>query len=408
MQEREGSQTERGQAKLLLTLCMCAVASSISWRALDPMLPVMARDLGVSLDTAVLLSTAYSLPFATMQLVFGPIGDAWGKSRLLRLSLAVVAAALFAIAIAPSFYTVLAARIVSGAFAGGINPVSIALIGEKVPYAQRQVTLGRFLVAMISGQMIGASAAGLLVELIGWRWVVALAALFVAIVFASSMVLLGQRREARSPDGHSAARSRPSLAGVLRSYRAIVMQPGVRLVMGTLVCEGILVLGLIPFVAGMLLQRSAGTSAQAGIVIGCFAIGGMCFGFLVRHFVQRLGPWHMMRLGGTLAGAGLIGAALPMHWSATAACFFAVGFGFYMVHNCVMLRVTELAPHARGAGVAVGAFSFSTGQGFGPVAWAAFAATMSYAQMFVVAGVLTVALGFVAATLLSRRFRPPD
>jgi MFS family permease len=346
----------------------------------------------------VLLSTAYSLPFALMQLVFGPIGDAWGKSRLLRLSLGVVAASLLAIAVAPTFHTVLVARIVSGAFAGGINPVSIALIGEQVAFSQRQVTLGRFLVAMIGGQMIGASAAGLLVDLIGWRWVVVLAALFVGAVFASSMALLGHRREARS---------RTSLSGVVRSYRTIITQPGVPFVMGTLVCEGILVLGLIPFVAGMLLLRSAGTSAQAGIVIGCFAVGGICFGFFVRTFVSRLGPWHMMRLGGVLAGAGLIGAALPVHWTATAACFFAVGFGFYMLHNSVMLRVSELAPQARGAGVAVGAFSFSMGQGFGPMAWATIAGLTSYARMFVVAGVLTIVLGFVAAKLLGARFRPP-
>jgi MFS family permease len=47
-------------------------------RALDPMLPVISTDLGISLSRAALLASSYAFPYAAMQLVLGPIADAIG------------------------------------------------------------------------------------------------------------------------------------------------------------------------------------------------------------------------------------------------------------------------------------------------------------------------------------------
>lgn len=382
---------ERTDAHRLLILCLCGFATSISWRALDPMLPVMAADLDVPLNQAVLLASAYSLPFALMQLVFGPIGDAWGKTRLIRTCLGIVAASLLLMALAPNFYSAVGARALTGAFAGGINPVAVALLSEHVPYDKRQVVLGRYMIAMIGGQMFGAAAAGLLVDLIGWRLVFALAAVIIAGVCALTVVRLHSQHETRS---------RPSLHIALTSYRSIFARPGAFLIIGSLMAEGTLVMGLIPFVAGMLLQHHASSSAQAGIVIGCFAVGGIAFGFLVRHAVDGLGPSRMIRVGGVLAGGGLAGAGLPLHWIVSAGCFFLLGFGFYMMHNTIMLRVTELSPQARGAGVSAGAFAFTAGQGFGPMLWAVVAGATTYSRLFLIAGLLTFGLSLVVARFM--------
>jgi len=221
----------------------------------------------------------------------------------------------------------------------------------------------------------------------------------VAVVCVLTVLFLDSRQEIRA---------RPSLPKVLASYRSIFAGQGALIVMGVLVSEGILVMGLIPFVAGMLLQHHASGSAQAGLVIGFFAIGGMAFGLLVRPMVTGLGPWNMVRFGGTLAGVGLIGAGLPVHWMVTAGCFFAIGFGFYMMHNTIMFRVTELSPQARGAGVSVGAFAFTAGQGIGPIIWARAAGSTTYSEMFLSAGLLTVLLGLAAAKVLSARMPKPE
>ena len=70
-----------------------AFASSLSVRAVDPVIPLVAADLAVSTATAALLSTAFALPYALTQPVLGPIADMIGKTRFMTGCLAVLTAA---------------------------------------------------------------------------------------------------------------------------------------------------------------------------------------------------------------------------------------------------------------------------------------------------------------------------
>jgi DHA1 family inner membrane transport protein len=380
--------------RLLVVVCLGVFASAIAWRAVDPMLPVMARDLNVGMADVVLLASAYSFPLAIMQLILGPVGDAWGKARVIRLSLAMVAVSLVWMALAPGYFSLMCARVLGGAFAGGVNPVSLALIGERIPYEKRQVALGRFLAAMITGQMLGAAAAGVLVDLIGWRAVFATGAVAVALVWLLTVFLLDLKHEPKRS---------MSVGVLLGNYRSIFGNPMTPLICGTLIVEGIFVLSLIPFVSGMVLLHAADGSAPAGIVIACFAVGGMAFGFLVRRVLGVLGPQNMLRAGGSIAGMAMIATAMPLHWTFLTALFFLIGFAFYMFHNVVQIHVTELAPDARGAGVSIGAFCFMLGQGLGPLLWAPVAELAGYRWLFAMAGTLAIITGFVVAALFARR-----
>ncbi len=89
-----------------------------------------------------MLSSAFALPYALMQLVFGPIGDAVGKVRVMRVNLAMLTLSLVACALAPSHGWLMGARIVAGAWAGGIIPVSFALVGDRVSFTERPAALG--------------------------------------------------------------------------------------------------------------------------------------------------------------------------------------------------------------------------------------------------------------------------
>ena len=61
----------------------------------------------------------------------------------------------------------LIARICAGLAAGGTVPVSIALVGDRVAVAERQVALSRLLMAMLSGQLAGAAGAGAIGQAFG-------------------------------------------------------------------------------------------------------------------------------------------------------------------------------------------------------------------------------------------------
>jgi len=379
--------------RFLLVLCLSGFASSISWRAADPMLPTMAADLEVTLHTVALLSSAYSFPYAIMQIALGPAGDAFGRVPMIRLSLFVVAASLAVTALASGYGMVLAARVVGGAFAGGLTPMSLALLGDRVALVGRQVAIARYLIAAIFGQVFGAAAAGMLVEIVGWRGVFALAAVVVGLAGLATTLFLDGSFEKRSP---------LSFRGAVRGYSMVLANPMALLLYAMFLTEGAVVLGLFPFVAAMVLAHGAAGAREGGIVIAGFAVGGMAYGVVVRSVVAALGQWNMMRLGGLLAGASLMAMALPIPWIALAGLFVLTGFGFYMLHNTLQTLGTELAPAARASAIALMATSYFTGQGVGPVLGGAITAAAGLGSLFLCFGVACVLLGLVAAPLLRR------
>ncbi|HEU6443144.1 MAG TPA: MFS transporter, partial [Microvirga sp.] len=173
---------------LILILAVSGFASTFSARAVEPMVGVIARDLNSSAQTIALLSAAFALPYAFIQPVLGPVGDALGKERVMKVALSLLFLALAGSLFAPNSETLFGLRIVAGAAAGGAVPLSIALIGDRVAVAQRQVALSRYLVAIIVGQLAGSSLAGLLAEWIGWRGVFGLSTLMMACALAATVI----------------------------------------------------------------------------------------------------------------------------------------------------------------------------------------------------------------------------
>ena len=70
-----------------------------------------------------------------------------------------------------------------------------AFVGDLVPVAQRQVAMGRILFALMTGNLLGALAAGAVADLFGWRAVFfvmsGLGLIVFAIVFYSHEWLFG-------------------------------------------------------------------------------------------------------------------------------------------------------------------------------------------------------------------------
>src|SRR3954447_18064603 len=173
---------------LILRMSLIGFVTALASRATDPIIPPIAHDINVSANAVALLTTAFALPFALVQPVLGPVGDMVGKVRVMIACLAVTIAAMAVCAFATNFSMLLGARIVAGLAAGGIFPVGIAVIGDLVPIRDRQVAIGRWLTAVITGNLLGSSLSGVIGDLLGWRGVffvitgLGILALIVAIV----------------------------------------------------------------------------------------------------------------------------------------------------------------------------------------------------------------------------------
>lgn len=377
----------------LFVLGLACFAANISVRAVDPMLPVIAGQFGVTLHQAAWLATVYGIPYALTQPILGPIANSFGKSIVIKICLALLAAGFAACALAPGFTTLLIARGVSGAVAGGIVPVVFALVGDRVPYQHRQIAISRLVIAVITGQMGGALLSGAIASYAGWRSVFAVTTLFAATIAVAAFGRLHGRDEPRRTF---------SIAAAAADYAFLLGNRRAQIVCGTVLCEGLFMFGVFPFVAPTLLARGQGGTLTAGFCIASYALGGLIYGLSARHVIGRLGPWRMMAGGGIVVGVCYGIVAAPVPWPAMAALFAVSGFGFYLLHNTMQTASTELAPHARGASVALLAAAYFIGQGLGPVLSGQISAAAGYGAMFAASGALTAVLGVTASRLLRR------
>ena len=151
------------KTRTLNLLALVCFASSLFMRATDPVIPQIASGLGVEATTAALLTTAYTLPYALVQPVLGALADVFNKARVMLLCLFLVSAATFVCGFAPRFDLLIGARILAGMASGGVVPIVFALCGDEVPINERQVAMGRLLFALMTGNLLGSTCAGIVI-----------------------------------------------------------------------------------------------------------------------------------------------------------------------------------------------------------------------------------------------------
>jgi predicted MFS family arabinose efflux permease len=403
MSESPDAQDARTR-RLINLYGMTAFTSSLAARSLDPILPEIARDLAATTDQIALLASVFALPYAFIQPFLGPIGDALGKRRVIAVAALLTGLALVASALAPSLGGLFAFRAAAGIAAGGIYPLVIATFGDRVPLNKRQIALSRLLAFSTAGQIGGGVLSGLVHGLLDWRTIIGIGA--IAVLSMGVVLLRDLWREADPPPV-------PLNAGAaLRRYGEIVRLPLARRLYASVAVEGLLVFGLFPYLAALLAGWGLGGPAQAGLAIGAFGAAGIAYTFVAGPLLARLGLSGMQVLAGSMAGLGFagiawagwqsVGAPAPLGLAPVVLGMFAVGLGYFTMHNSLQTRVTEITAKARGSAVALHAFSFFVGQSLGPILFGTLLARLGPVTALLSCGAGLLALGLV----LSRVMRP--
>lgn len=344
---------------LLFLLGLTGCASNVALRIVDPIVPLLAREFETSIQTAALLASAFTLPYVLGQPILGPLGDAKGKARVMSAALFVLAAALAARMFAWSVASLAAARIVSGLAAGACIPLALAMIGDRFPMQTRQIAISRYLLAVIIGQLAGAPMSGLLSASIGWRPVFGISAALALVAAVSVTVAIRPRKDAPRA---------PFTPALLReNYGRILRNPLAKFCYAAVAAEGAFIYGFLPYVAGLLEERGAGSVREAGFVVAGIGLGGLIFNLVLPRLLRSLSRHRVMRAGGFVIMLGMIGVGAGPTWALEMAAFTIVGLGFYMLHTGIQIEAMELAPEARGSAVALHAFSLFLGMALGPV-----------------------------------------
>ena len=385
---------------VLNIIALATFAASLSARALDPVLPHVADEFGVSIATAASFAAVFAFTFAIVQPVLGAAADLFGKARLMIVCLVLLGLANILGAMSTSFSMLFATRILAGIGSGGVFPISLSLTSDLVGPEKRQVAIGRTLAGSMTGNLLGASASGIIGDLLGWRGV--LAVLGALAVVASIAVTTGFR-------GAALTRAPAKMdLGVLRhGYRTIFANSNAFVCFGAVFIEGCCVLGLFPYVAAFLFELGETRLAIAGIVIAGFAVGGLFYTLSVSRFLPRLGVNGMMITGATLVSLQLAAIAFGPGWKLQALNMLVMGWGFYMIHGSLQVFASELSVEARATALSLHSFFFFMGQTVGPIAYGFGIQNIGKIPTLLASAVVMIALGMACARLL-RPMKPSD
>ena len=379
-------------------IALATFAASLSARALDPVLPHVAGDFGISIATAAGFASVFAFTFAIVQPVLGAAADLFGKARLMIVCLVLLGIANILGALSTSVPLLFASRILAGIASGGVFPVALGLTSDLVGPEKRQVAIGRTLAGSMTGNLLGASFSGVIGDFLGWRGV--LAVLGVLVIAASVAVASGFRGAdlTRPP--------RTNLSTLRHGYRTIFANPNA-ICYAAVFIEGCCVLGLFPYLAAFLVELGEPSLSIAGIVIAGFAVGGLFYTMTVSRFLPRLGVKGMMLAGASLVALQLAATAFGPSWKIQALCLVMMGWGFYMIHGCMQVFASELSVEARATALSLHSFFFFMGQTVGPIAYGFGILNFGKIPTLLTSAAVMIALGLACARLLKQR-RPAD
>ena len=391
---------ERQHLKLL---GLAGFASMASMRICDPMLVVLGQEFQVTTGDASAVVSVFAVVYGVLQLFYGPLGERFGKLRVV--SLAVLACALFSAitALSTNLPMLVIMRGFMGAAAAGIIPLSMAWVGDQVPYERRQETLAKLMSATVLGMMSGLWFGGFAADTVGWRGAfVLLAAMF----GVAAVLLLRRLREQAKREAQLQTQSVPVAApGLWAAFRLtgqLLGTPRVRWVLGVTAAEGALVFGALAFMPTHLHQQFGLSVVAAGSVMMVYGVGGLLYSQMARRWLAWLGERGLVRTGAALVAVGLLVLAWGSGvWLGMLACLMT-GLGFYMLHNTLQVQATQMAPAARGSAVTLFACSLFFGQSTGVLIMAQSVDMGWLAYAFTTAAVGVTGLGVLVYRLVGR------
>ena len=150
------------------SVCLPMFLAAVDQTIVATALPAIAGTLG-DVERISWVVVSYLMATTIAAPVYGRLGDALGRKRLMYVALGVFIAASVACAAAPSLLWLVAARVLQGLGGGGLMTLSQALVGEVVPPRERGRYQGYLAGIFMTASTFGPVAGGWLTQHLGWQ-----------------------------------------------------------------------------------------------------------------------------------------------------------------------------------------------------------------------------------------------
>jgi AAHS family 4-hydroxybenzoate transporter-like MFS transporter len=409
-----------------IALCaLVALLDGIDSQSIAVAAPIIVQQLDLTRAAFGPIFSSGLLGATIGALTFGPLGDRFGRKRMLLIAVLLFGVFTLVTPLSPSYTGLLAIRFAAGLGLGGATPCFLALASELAPSRRRAMVASLIWSAFPLGISLGGFLNSFILAKYGWTaifWFGGIAPLVVGVVL---MLWLPESLRFLIARGQDPA----SIAGIMR--RIIPNAPlGARFVSDEERVEGVAVRNLfsdgraaltlllwVPFFTAfgalaltvvwtpVLLTENGISPAQASIVLGIHGLGALIGMALAGRLIEKFGAAVVLIpalvLGAAATSAtGYSATSVPTMSVTMALIGLLVGCG---ASGSIALAALSYPTAIRSTGIgwAMGVGRF--GQVLAPLlAGAAIAAGWSNTMLFVAVGIAPL-LGAVAILALSAR-----
>ncbi|MEU6356861.1 MFS transporter [Streptomyces sp. NPDC047072] len=184
----------------LFTVLLAAALPLVDFFIVNVALPTIATDLSASESVLELVVAGYGLAYAVLLVLGGRLGDLFGRRRLFLGGMAAFGLTSLACGLAPTAWTLVAARVAQGAASAAMLPQVLATIQSATAGPRRARAMGLYGatagLSMVAGQILGGVLVAADIWGTGWRavFLVNVPVVIVGLVLAARAV-----PETRSP-----------------------------------------------------------------------------------------------------------------------------------------------------------------------------------------------------------------
>ena len=156
---------------VVATTCIGAFIGQLDASIVQLTLPVLEHDLNAQLSGVSWVAIAYSLAFASILPVFSRLSEIFGRKVPSIVGYVLFATSSALCGMAPNLRLLIAFRVVQGIGGAMIGANSITILVKAAGPARRGRAMGILAAAQAVGISAGPAVGGVLLALLGWRWV---------------------------------------------------------------------------------------------------------------------------------------------------------------------------------------------------------------------------------------------
>ncbi|HLI29989.1 MAG TPA: DHA2 family efflux MFS transporter permease subunit [Terriglobia bacterium] len=147
------------------------VMELVDTSAVNVSIPYIAGNLSATIDEATWVLTSYLVSNAIVLPLTGWLASRVGRKRLLMTAVAGFTTASMLCGLAPTLATLIACRILQGAFGGALQPTTRAILLETFPREERGRAMAVWGVGIVVAPIVAPVLGGWLTTDYSWRWV---------------------------------------------------------------------------------------------------------------------------------------------------------------------------------------------------------------------------------------------